>query len=984
MSLFRPQPIEPDRLNLLLFRLSRHELLLGSDFSVMVVDERWGPLKRSQVVTRAMQHILTRRVRRPSLAASHSGAPARHRRRRHIAMDDHRNSHIAARHFRRIGAMPIALLVAWLAAASVFMDTIGAGASSDSKVPMTPMLAASYTVGKLVAQDNFVRTSTRGLGTAKLGGTYAGSPGKSVFSVRGGQAIVANLRPATGSEQHLPNSAARDAQMQTTLHVASVSTATIGLHYSNEFRRQANGDRYDISVLLYANGQVNLGAVAVNSGVTRRIGKEIAVLRVGSNENLTEQAQIVGTNPTVLRARVWLQGTAAPNWQFVATDSGNSAITHTGVSGLDLYEASNGTVTRYAFAGLAVWNLNAPVTSPKPRPRPGKPIFAPPAPSSSHGPGTGSTVASNAATNLDSTGRTIPNTDYPIPAGAIFMSPAGSPNNSGAAALPVSTLNAAIGLVRDGGTIVVESGVYRDWYHNKRDSFAIFGKAFTLQAAPHAQVWFDGSDVEPGSNWSSDGSGHWTMPWSTPSFCGGAYYAYAYNHQPTSNTGPCSHYDMTSSQYPASADPQMVFVNGTQLTEVTSLSQVTAGTFYYAQDLANRTGRMYIGTDPSTSTVELSARPTALVTGASNFNIKGIGFRRYATNEYSNNTTAAVYDCCGRNMLVQDSVFTQNASMGLMMGSTNGRVEHSVFTYNGGQGLGSSGHQSSTGAWDGLVFDSNLVSYNNTAHMGFSCSLSCDQSGLKMTHMDGFTVSNNIFEYNAGGPGVWCDESCNNGEYLYNVSHDNKTGIFDEVSSGDIIASNLTYNNAEYGIRISSYGDKIYNNTAANNGSDDLWIYDDPRNAQNLQGTEVGPDTNNLMVANNIFSGGGSGGIARFQRSNSNQTNTGPNTWFSVLDYNTYYRSSSSAPLVSWIDTTNAGDYTTLAQLRKAHGLEAHGQDISNPARAGQAQSNVRARAITVAVAVASGTTLPVDVASALGVPASAGTDRGVIFYPGG
>ena len=76
----------------------------------------------------------------------------------------------------------------------------------------------------------------------------------------------------------------------------------------------------------------------------------------------------------------------------------------------------------------------------------------------------------------------------------------------------------------------------------------------------------------------------------------------------------------------------MVFIDGAYVHEVKTLAEATPGNFFY--DWTDR--RLYIATNPSGHTVEVAARPVALVLGGTGYALKGLGFKRYATNEYSN------------------------------------------------------------------------------------------------------------------------------------------------------------------------------------------------------------------------------------------------------------------------------------------------------------------------------------------------------------
>ncbi|MCY1046154.1 DNRLRE domain-containing protein [Corallococcus sp. bb12-1] len=582
---------------------------------------------------------------------------------------------------------------------------------------------------------------------------------------------------------------------------------------------------------------------------------------------------------------------------------------------------------------------------------------------------------------LDNTGQTIPDTNYAIPAGAIFLATNGNDSNAGTQAAPVATLNRAITLVPStGGTIVVRGGTYRDWFNNGAGNYKVNTKPITFQAYPHEQAWFDGTDLKPASAWTSDGAGHWSMDWSTPSFCNGGYYNFKYDAQPTTNQGPCSHYDMYGDPAnPAAGDPQMVFIDGAYVHEVKTLAEATPGNFFYDWD--NR--RIYIATNPSGHTVEVAARPVAMVLGTTGHKVRGLGFRRYATNEYSNTTNAALY-IGATNSLVENCVFTQMAAGSLSIKPQGGVVRGSVFANNGFTAIGSNGSTNSgTVVTDSFLLEESVINANNTERFGTNCSRSCAQAGVKIAHMNGFTVRNNVFENNLNGAGFWCDEDCRNGVMVYNIFRNNKIGIFYEVSDTGIIASNLIYDNTYAGIQACSSNTKIYNNTLVNNAAINIWIYDDSRNEQDKRGSDIGPDTMNVDVSNNILSGGNITTL-KASRSDNNFTNTGPNTFFSSLDYNSYYRSGGGTKsLINWVDTGGV-NYTSLAAVRTARGWENNGHDLASggdPFFVNQALRNYVVR--STSAAYNSGRPLPADVAQVLGVPSGTVTSRGALNWPG-
>jgi hypothetical protein len=586
------------------------------------------------------------------------------------------------------------------------------------------------------------------------------------------------------------------------------------------------------------------------------------------------------------------------------------------------------------------------------------------------------------ALGLDETGNTIPDTNYSIPTGAIFIANNGNDANTGTQASPYKTITKAINTVPSGGTIVARGGTYRDGYTNGT-TYGIANKKMTIQAYPHEQVWFDGTDVQDPASWTSDGAGHWYKAWNTPSFCENKYYNFAYNAQPTSNNGPCSHFDMYADPTnPAAGDPQMVFIDGTYVHEVTSLSAATPGNFFY--DWANK--RIYISTNPSGHTVELAARPTFLVMGGTStvgVKILGLGFKRYATNEYDNQTSGAV-TLYGSNLVVENNVFKQMAGRALVLGARGSIANKNVMADNGFNGMGSNGSfRSGPTVIDNLQITNNYVGRNNTEKFGTNCTTSCAQGGIKLGHMNGFTAKYNIFDSNYGH-GFWCDLACSNGIMVNNYSHhNNRSGIIYEASDTGIIASNLLVSNGFTGLRVVAPNTKVYNNTMINNGGyADLWLYDDPRSFGYGGWSDVGPDTIKNEVVNNVFYS--YNGLARYQ-GQTGQTNTIPEQFFTKLDYNAYFRTGGTNQVIVRWQNPATTDYKSTAIFGAAHnGFDSHSLDISSgsdPFFTSFTGGDYFVRSNSPAYH--SGTTIPADVAAAIGVTQTTGQSRGALVYPG-
>ena len=582
---------------------------------------------------------------------------------------------------------------------------------------------------------------------------------------------------------------------------------------------------------------------------------------------------------------------------------------------------------------------------------------------------------------LDKTGQTIPDTNYAVPAGAIFLATNGSDTNSGSQSAPVKTISRAYNLVPEGGTIVMRGGTYRDWLNDGNGQYRITTKGFAVQAYPHEQVWFDGTDVIS-DGWASDGAGHWKRSWSTPQFCDGNYYQYDPLNQPfdkanaaSYNKGPCAHGDIDSSpQEPAVGDPQAVWMNGQELYQVAELGDVTATSFYYDWDARV----IYLGTNPSGKTAEIAVRPTAMVLGGSNIgarSIRGIGFKRFASNEYSNLTNSAVYVGGKSIVTFESTVFRENSGKGLSFSNPQpgSYVRGSIFASNGFNGAHANGSSDPADRND-LVLEGNVFYRNNKNSYGYGCTVSCGSAQIKMANMSGYVFRNNLLldVVTDIAVGVWCDTRCFDGK-TYNNLLVNSGDIFYELNDGGFIASNVIVDSNSYGINLTARNIRIYNNTIINPKTIAMRIFEDPRAEFNTQ---------NIQLFNNVVYG---------QPTNVNwfvnQGSVPPSTYITGFDYNSYWRERTNT-LYRWIDSESPLNETstkTLSAFREIRPqFEAHAQDIvggADPFFVNLTDGDYRIRPNSVATG--SGGPVPTDIAEALGVPTSAGQTRGAFTWPG-
>lgn len=569
---------------------------------------------------------------------------------------------------------------------------------------------------------------------------------------------------------------------------------------------------------------------------------------------------------------------------------------------------------------------------------------------------------------------------YDIPAGAIFVSPAGNNTNIGSIDKPLLTIRAAIDKVNQmpadpvnqfpgGGTIVVRGGVYHE-------SLGTIAKNITIQPYSTNQpdssedVWLDGSDqvigwVQDGTSWRKDG-------YDANSLCP-ARSGVLNPVWPTDYT--CYDKDLINSVNPASYLPDMVFVDNVQHQQVLTRAEVRDGTFY-----VDRTaGKLYIGANPSGKKVEVATKKQAIMyysSAVAGSKLRGIGIRRFAANVTFSSKPAMVEASNGARGVEFDKVtFLDSAGSGLSLGGSSSNrapgfvVKNSTFANNGASGL-------SSNYVDGLLMENNVVYNNNTEKAQWE-DANGSFGGVKLTRLTNSTIRGNLFQDNYGS-GFWCDLDCNNNQIVNNMSRGNLVnGIYYEVSANAIIASNVSYNNGGSGFKASGQGLKIYNNTAYNNVADNYLAYDDPDRAASAD----------VQLVNNISASGPKSTTSdHLIYAWMSKTIVGQTV--KTLNNNLYFRPSATSPkyALGWVGTDTNGHYLTLDSAKQQTGREANGQAVDGKSISTLFKNadNGDFKLVTDSAAVNSGSPLPADVAAAVNYPASSPINIGALSWKNG
>ncbi|MFG1622989.1 right-handed parallel beta-helix repeat-containing protein [Kribbella sp. NPDC049227] len=221
---------------------------------------------------------------------------------------------------------------------------------------------------------------------------------------------------------------------------------------------------------------------------------------------------------------------------------------------------------------------------------------------------------------------------------------------------------------------------------------------------------------------------------------------------------------------------EQLFLDGAHLTRVGNTSKVAPGTFY-ADYGANA---IYLGDDPAGHSVEMSKTSTAIESGSTGVEVRGLTIEHFASAPQA----GALVSGPGWKVTANDVRW--NHAVGVMLVKANKtEVEKNLIRNNGQLGLGQYSSADAT-------VTRNVISSNNTD--GFWVA-DWESGGIKSTRSSG-TVSGNLIKANLG-VGMWAD-----------VADD-----------GRVISSNQIIGNAADGIRYEiSRNGTIEKNTITNNG----------------------------------------------------------------------------------------------------------------------------------------------------------------------
>lgn len=787
------------------------------------------------------------------------------------------------------------------AATAVALALIAAGSAATA-----PAATAATHV-----QDTFSRTVAEGWGTSTSGDAWTASSPRST-SVRDGAAAI-TLTPGTSAEQAIRSTSLTDAVLGATVWpekpttTGNGSTVSLALRSDGKFSYQA---------------RVGFGKTGVNLWISRFDGgsgreavlrsvKPISSLAAGTRVNV--EFSVTGSSPVQLRARIWTQGSTKPAWQAVYDDTSAQRISRAGYPAIASYLSGSSPSSTVRLDDVGVSDPAS--TSPAPTPTP---------PSSSD-----KAVGS----------APVGTTTYPVPARAIFVAPKGTQTGSGTAGDPYGSAAYAVSKAPSGSTIVLRGGTYREYV------YVGYNKALTIQAYPGEAVWFDGSS--PVTGWVKSGN-VWVK----------AGWTHKFDHTVSFTAGKDETRRFVDGANPLAGYPDQVWINDKPLTQVSSASAVTAGTFYV--DEGGK--RLLVGSDPTGKRVEASTLTRAFKIQGKHTTLRGFGVERYATTlSMMGTVTAEVDDITLENMVVRD-----NATVGVFAWNDVKKFHRVTLQDNGLLGLGVN-KVANLALTDSIIRGNNTQSFKPAPVSG----------GVKITDSNDVRIDGNIVDDNDSA-GVWFDINSRDVEVTSNTVADNKTaGVQLELSQQAIVADNVFSRNGA-DIHVMNSGDvRIWNNTI-DAGGRAILFWQDERRQTNTALKSVAPWVlDDVVVRNNVisFSTGSGSCPVLAQDTERRLAGAAVGAW---MENNLYYRRDSSTPanLACWANgSSGTKSLKTLSEVAAFTG-----NDKSSALWTGSPilTSSLGLRSDVLASPRASLGGLPSDIASALGV--AAGTKRAGAF----
>jgi parallel beta-helix repeat protein len=515
------------------------------------------------------------------------------------------------------------------------------------------------------------------------------------------------------------------------------------------------------------------------------------------------------------------------------------------------------------------------------------------------------TQAQNVTVSAQSVGANVDETQASATLFVDQNDPLASDSNTGIEVSPLKTIGAAVSqaLTNNGngtGTrILINPGIYRerlDLIGNGSTS----GPPIILQAQTPGSVVLAGSDVWP--DWAPSDGGTYTHSWP---------YRWGLAPYPDGWEGAVSLADIVRRR-------EMIFVNGTSMTEVLEQGSLRAGSFFVDEQAGTVVVEPLAQTDMSSAVVEVSTRTDLLnINGMQNVVVRGIVFRHENSFLESGGPLQIINSA---NILVDGCQFVLNsAGLGIL---TSDRITVRETTSNSNGFSGMAGYHVTNS-----LFTDNETSYNNwRGEQGNFLNWSTAGARFLLAHHDVFQRHKATGNYAVG---FWLDTD-NVDVLIQQCTLENNLldGVFFEATEGPVqLTSNTVDNNGGSGVFLGNTAGTLVNgNTVFNNAGPEVMTSGDPggRWVQNFETGQVYPNnrTSNLTLTGNVIYSGN--GAQSLMGTTLDQDDWGVFLGSLVSDQNQWFNA--GTPIVFQIVN---GQLETLPQWQNTTGQDSHSLFIS-------------------------------------------------------
>jgi len=215
-----------------------------------------------------------------------------------------------------------------------------------ASAPTTKSVSATDSTAGPLADDSFTRVVTDGFGTAPVGGSWLIKGLASRFAVNGiAGTITLPASTSTSNGAYLSDVSTTDADVTGTVSTDQ-APVKFGQTFSLVGRQVSNNNEYRVRLHFSGDKSVSLAITKLEgSGTELVIVNDVDTgLTWTANAPYTVRAQVVGTNPTVIRGKAWLTGTPEPEDWLVDTSDTSSALQAAGTVGVRAFLGQAATV----------------------------------------------------------------------------------------------------------------------------------------------------------------------------------------------------------------------------------------------------------------------------------------------------------------------------------------------------------------------------------------------------------------------------------------------------------------------------------------------------------------------------------------------------------------------------------------------------------------------------------------------------------------